>query len=293
MKALIYRLVTDPLMRFALLGSLVYAGINYLNDDRQEHLIVIDRGFQEDLATEYAEEYLHTPDQDDNAALVQEEVEHEVLYRQATSLRLDEDDPVIRKRMIQKMRLILEGDVDPGLPDHDTLAAWHHQHAERYMDEGRTTFRTLYFGREDDHLTAKERAVAALEQIGDTPSARIEDDPFLAGKHFRERDDAAIDRIFGPGFAVALAQAPVGTWHGPLVSPYGMHLVLVETRRPQTLLPLEAVEAEVRHEWHSAMLDKKVAEAIATLVARYDVNIEAYDPRTDPGVQQLSAQHME
>ena len=67
---------------------------------------------------------------------------------------------------------------------------------------------------------------------------------------------------------------PLGTWAGPLVSPFGRHLVWVHDKYPEQMPPLDAiwsqVAAEVMHERAAAQLDS----GLQRLRRVYDIRIE-------------------
>lgn len=85
-------------------------------------------------------------------------------------------------------------------------------------------------------------------------------------------------RLFGEGFARQLEPLPLGTWSGPVRSPYGLHLVLVEARSEPFLPPLEAVRAEVAREVAAERARAAHEAFVAGLRERYQVVVEMPAP---------------
>jgi peptidyl-prolyl cis-trans isomerase C len=271
MRQRLRRWLRDPLMRFLIGGGLLSLALGGLGIKDPSRLIVVDDELTTSLAAEYAEEFLHTPDDAQMRHLVQEHIENEVLYREALRYGLEKDDPVIRKRLIQKMRLVLEGDNEPRPPDRTTLKAWHAAHAERYTIGEHLTFRVLTFSRVRDGIPTVERARNALAALQRQGAPIPASDPFLAGDRFSGKDASAIASVFGSDFSEALGQLPAGPWSGPVQSPYGHHLVQISSREPARLMTLEECETEVRSDWYREMQETRVASAMNRLVADYDV----------------------
>jgi len=75
-------------------------------------------------ATIFAGENRRQPTDEDLKALLFAYVEEQALMREAQRLGLGNDDTIIRRRLAQKMRFLIE-DVDvPKEPDEATLNAW-------------------------------------------------------------------------------------------------------------------------------------------------------------------------
>jgi hypothetical protein len=58
-----------------------------------------------------------TPTPVEVAATLRVELDEERLYREALALGLDRDDPIVRRRLIQKLRFVHEDLGEPGEPD--------------------------------------------------------------------------------------------------------------------------------------------------------------------------------
>jgi hypothetical protein len=114
LRALAGRALRAPLLHFALLGGagfllepLVAGEGTALRIERQP--IALDAAKRDELIRSYTAETGRAPDAPTVAALVEEALDDEVLFREARARGLHEIDSVVRQRLVQNMRF-LEGD---------------------------------------------------------------------------------------------------------------------------------------------------------------------------------------
>ena len=83
-----------------------------------------------------------------------------------------------------------------------------------------------------------------------------------------------IGRDMGRDFVQQLIGAPVGSWHGPLVSSFGLHLVYIEKRIDSELPVLDEVRKRVLRDWTSEKRQQVNEANYQELHKRYQVIIE-------------------
>ena len=83
--------------------------------------------------------------------------------------------------------------------------------------------------------------------------------------------DREIARHFGSRFTQALSGLPVGSWQGPVASPYGLHLVYVHERTPAQVPALSEIRAEVVARTRQKLADDWLAFRLLQLRGQYDV----------------------
>lgn len=139
-----------------------------------------------------------------------------------------ESDPVVRRRLAQRMRLHLEAQVDAHPPTEAEIAAWIRSHAAGDAAPAGVRFDHLFFSSRPNGDTARIRAVDALERLraGDDSVAGDAAPVQMTGW----TTYAGAARYWGPAFAAGLEGAPLGEWMGPFASPFGAHVVLVRER---------------------------------------------------------------
>jgi parvulin-like peptidyl-prolyl isomerase len=83
-----------------------------------------------------------------------------------------------------------------------------------------------------------------------------------------------VDKLFGAEFTAALATQPVGSWSGPIRSPYGLHLVFVHAATTARPPALEDVRAQVERRFVAEQRAERVAMLLTELRAAYEIRVE-------------------
>src|SRR5690606_15443184 len=101
-----------------------------------------------------------------------------------------------------------------------------------------------------------------------------EGDASLLPAALEDASASEIARVFGADFAAALDALPVGGWHGPLRSSFGVHLVELRARTPGRRPTLDEARAARERDWLRAQAEAATDSFYAALRERYDVRIE-------------------
>ena len=268
------KLIRQPLLHFFALGAALFVLFGLVNSGEGEAPgeIVIDANRIEALVARFDRTWQRPPTQEELEALIDSYVREEILYREALALGLDQDDPVVRQRMAQKLEFMFEGDMR--LPEDADLVEWLETHPDQYRASPQYAFEQVFFNpeRHGDRLEQTVREALAAIDSGENPVAG---DPTLLPGQVELSSTLRIERLFGPDFVAGLAGRPVGTWAGPVRSPYGLHLVRIERFEPGYLPPLDEVRAAVERDWLQAESDRAKQAFYQVLRDRYEVRIDA------------------
>ena len=270
----------SPLLVFLLLGSGLFAVERWLAAGNDARRVVTVTNEQVDaLRARWDAQWGRAPTDRELQGLIDEAVREEILYREALRMSLDRDDPIVRRRLAQKMTFMLEDNSDVQEPARREVEAYFTAHAERYREAARTTFQHVFLS--DDAREALPRDAAGLLQAlrdGPEGSWRAAGDPFALLREYAERTDREIAEIFGPGFSTALAGLAAGDWHGPVTSAHGTHLVRVLARSTPRTPGLEGVRERVAQDLLEARRRAQNAAALEALRERYEVRLPDLDP---------------
>ncbi len=216
--------------------------------------IVITPGQVERLSQAWTRTHLRPPSSEELAGLVDEEIDEEILYREAVALGLDRDDLAIRRRLAVKMEFLAEDAAAAANPSEEQLEVFLREHPDKFAAEPLTTLSQVFVSRSrrGEPATAEATHLLALlngkggshwESLGDSA-------PFPT--QFQAATAADIARHFGHEFPTKLAALPVGAWSGPVESKYGLHLILIRERQPGRIPPLKQIRESVVNEWRAA-----------------------------------------
>ena len=274
----IKKLLKEPLAHFFMLGLLLFVLYAVVNNDsgRSAEEIVIDQARMSGLIVNFEKTWQRPPTAEEQQSLVDAWVREEVLYREGIAIGFDIGDPVIRRRVAQKMSFVADG-VVPDSPEEAELETWLAANVEDYMVPAFFTLQQVYIDpqRHADDLDAFVNSILSSLDAG--ADARSLGDSTLLPAELMSSSSVELTRVFGSDFAAALAETPVGDWQGPIRSGYGLHFVKIAehiaTREPQ----LEEVRAAVERDLLSEQ-SQKINEAFyAALLERYTVRIESVE----------------
>lgn len=275
----------EPLVHFVA-GALVLFAVERAVTSRPHRgasdarRIVVSDAFVRGLAARQRAMTGRAPAAAETEALVGDYVRDEALERSAREMGLDVGDPIVRRRLVQKMEFVVAGEVELPSPDDAALDRWRIEHADSLRTAPTVTFTQVFFSRDRRGARAADDARAARPDViarGDDAVAM--GDPFVAGHRFTALTPRDVASTFGEGFAHALETVTTNAWSGVIESPYGAHLARVTARDPGRLPPLDEVRESVRQQWVDATRTARTREAIARLVAEYTVVRVPEDPR--------------
>jgi hypothetical protein len=252
------RLLREPLLHFLFIGAVLFGVYHHLQpaheaaaSSKQIQLSLDDLA---QLALLFQSQWKREPTAPELERLMETKVQTEILYREALAMGLDKDDEIVKRRMAQKMRFLAE-DTAPREPTTAELKSWYAKNSGKFAMPARVSFRHLYFSPDRRAAHARDDAVKAMAQLaGLTEDAKIAGslaDPFPFQEYYRDRGTDFLGKEFGPQFALAVAKLTIGSWHGPIESGYGWHLVFVESTIPGHVPDFEEVEPDLKTAWLS------------------------------------------
>jgi hypothetical protein len=172
------------------------------------------------------------------------------LIAAARDVGLADEDVVLRRYLAELARLALARPAATDLPDEDELRAWIAAHPERFASPAHVRARQVYLSASRRGATLARDATMLLEDLRarGVSAARAGSlgDPFARGSVVVGTHDA-LARAFGEDFASALDTLPVGSWQGPVESPFGLHLVWIEQRAAAHAPAFEDVRGRALH----------------------------------------------
>jgi hypothetical protein len=273
------RLLKEPLLHFLLIGAVLFMvyGLFVKPSGGERGEIIVTQGQIEALATAFAKTWQRPPTSDELTGSIRAQVREEVYAREAVAMGLDRDDPVIRRRLQQKLEFISNDLVAERQATDAELDAYLQAHPEVFRAEARFTFRQVYLNPEKHRSTLERDAKRLLDQLNNLNSKA---DPATSGdatmlEHslvaLRSGDVA---KMFGDVFAAQIDKLTPGQWQGPIESGYGLHLVLIDERVAGGLPKLDQVRDAVQREWANAQRLAANESFYQALLKRYQVTIE-------------------
>lgn len=284
------KLLKEPLLHFLLagLGLFILFGIVGGDEDSyDDKVIIVDRDalltFAQFRARAFdpggAGTFLDNLSPEELQRLVDEYVREEALYREALALGVDQNDYVIKRRMIQSIEFITNGFVTASVnPTDAEIEAYYEAHLDDYYISPFATFTHVYFGKsardaEEAAVLAEAKLVELNREKVPFAKAPAHGDLFPYFLNYVEREPEIVAAHFGETMAKQLFELEPddSQWRGPFESPYGYHLVLLTKKVEGRYADLAEVYASVRSDVEQEAIDTLQEEAIRAIVGTYEV----------------------
>ena len=250
-------LLREPLIHFLLIGAALFLLFEVFDDPvgPQSSRVVITNGQIAFLKASFTRIRQHSPTEQELQGLIDGYVREEIFYREALALGLEKDDPVIRRRLRQKLELMSDDLAAITIPTDDQLQQFVETHPEIFRTEPRIAFRHVFLDiaqRGNAALDEAARLLAVLSDAGSDSNSETLGDRLMLPKTFQLTHASEIAKLFGESFSRELINSKPGQWIGPAQSGYGLHLVLVTEHVASRLPRLDEIRKTAEWEWTAA-----------------------------------------
>ncbi|GAA6180150.1 hypothetical protein NBRC116594_15880 [Shimia sp. NS0008-38b] len=261
----------DPFFHFAVLAGAVFGYFHLIDasPDAEPDNITFSVEEVAVLAARMQKTLSRPPSPDEVTQYLDQLVTEEALVREALALGMDQGDGVIRQRLAQKMRFLVDGAAQAAVPDPDVLRAYFDENQRRYATAQTYTFTQVFFG----NLENPDELTTALEALNAGA------DPATVGERtglpstLTEASARQVEGVFGRGFVPVLDPLTLNVWSGPVTSAFGVHAVKVTSVAPEVVPAFEEVQAAVLTDWRDAQAAILQQDMLVELVAQYEVTL--------------------
>jgi hypothetical protein len=275
-------LLREPLVRFFLIGGAIYVlyGLIGNTDEAVTDDIVVSAPQIQRMAQAWEKTRMRPPTQGELRALVDDYVQEEVYYREAVALGFDQDNPIIRRVLRQKMEFLGDAYQADQKPTDEELQAYLSANEALFRSDLDVSLTHIYFSSDQRGQEAARDAERVLAELrtnygGHMVAAQELGDPFPL-----ETDHASLSRRdivgrFGSRFADQLEIIETGSWQGPVTSGYGEHLVYIRARTLPATPKLADVRNDVTLAWREDQRRINSSEFYQRLRDGYTLTVEA------------------
>ena len=265
-------MMREPLLHFLLGGaglfllfSLVDESSRVANDE-----IVVTAGQIDHIVSIFQKTRQRPPTSDELRGLIDNFIVEEVLYREAVAIGLDQDDTIIRRRLRQKMEFLLD-DFTVVEPTDADLQLFLDNNPDQFRKDAIISFEQVYLNE-----YSRDKAESALVRL---QSGEVERPDELSESHLlpyrlNEASESTVSAQFGETFKTLLFGLEVGQWTGPVVSPFGIHLVRIETTVPGRVPDLQEIRKAVERDWLTDFRSGAQQKILEQMMSEYTVTIE-------------------
>jgi len=286
------KFLKEPLVQFLLIALVLLGGERWINAEDyayDQYLIQVDdqqllqfmqlraKTFRPDQA----EAALAALGSEERQRLVDDYARDEVLFREAMALNLDNNDQIIRRRLIQKMDYLAQGFYDEAEPlTEQDLRDYYADNQQAYKKAAEATFTHVFISMQN--RPSEEAQAMANKLLGQLNAEQVPfenasryGERFLYNRNYVNREDDEIGSHFGQSFQETLfALNTAGQWQGPVQSSYGWHLVLLVKNTAAYLPEFEEISSAVFADAQRQQQREVKRQAIDKLMAKYQIEIE-------------------
>ena len=271
------KILHEPLLHFFLAGVcifLLYAIIGPDTRTPDDNDIIVDKDRIDQLKAIGQRLTNREPTPDELGRLVEDYLFEELYYREARSLGLEQDDQIVRRRLVQKMTFLVESIAELSQPPAAELMEWYHAHPALYRTEPTLSIKHIYFSQDRRGEQAGKDALSALsrlDNISETAEQVKLGDAFMLNHEFSAVSHSQLSRLFGSDFATMLFTLPEGNWQGPVMSGYGYHLVYVFDLKKAKPIPFDESKTQILQDWQREKLEQAKKEMLDELKNKYEI----------------------
>ena len=269
------QILRDPLVHFLLIGLglfLLYGRVATEGSDSRT--IEITGARVDEMARQFQAVWSRPPTVSEMQGLIDTYIHDEVLYREGLAMGLDADDPVIKRRVRQKVDVISEEIGNQQAPTDAELNDYLANNSDDFRRAPILSFEQVFFSGDAPADVVERQSREALARLneGAAPASVGQATMLPATVTLMPADLVARD--FGEEFTKRLESLPLNVWHGPIASGMGAHLVRITGRKPSELPPLAAIRPQVQREWENQRRERNRAEAYQAMLKNYRVVID-------------------
>ena len=266
----------EPLLHFLIIGTAIFAVFSIANKEEAAdsgNKIVVSSAEIKRLSDSWSKRRNRPPSEFELQSLIDSYIKEEIYYREALSLGLDQNDTIIRRRLMQKMEFLSNDLAELNQPDETELNKYFVDNENKYKIPARISFTHIYFSLDKRGARALEDSKLVLTEL-DAPRAPELGDRFMMEYDFVRDTPSEVTRLFGSGFAEQLFALETNTWQGPIASGYGYHLVRINEKIDARVPELASVIEKVRTDFMFEQRQKTNKEIYDKFKERYEIVIE-------------------
>jgi len=138
--------IREPFIHFLLLGAAIFAAHRLVSAraDNQPGKIVITQGDITSIVIGFSRTWQPPPTREELDGLIRDRVREEVYYREAMAMGLDRNDPIIRRRLQQKLQFVTDDVAAPAEPTDAELSEYLKAQADVFRVDRTFTFSQVY-----------------------------------------------------------------------------------------------------------------------------------------------------
>lgn len=263
----------DPLFHFLILGGILFvlSSLWGATDSGDKEIIITPSG-QKHLANLFEITWQRPPTKIELNNLIEEYIREEIYYREALTLKLDENDTIVRRRMRQKLEFMQEDLSALTPPTEDDLKLYFENNRDNYKTDHIMSFRQILVSSNILKQDSPEY-LSVLEKVNAGQDPATLSRSSLLPISIKQERQASISNIFGYDFFQQISKLDKGKWLGPVISSFGTHMVYVSRDMPAKPMSLDQARAKVSVDFMRSKREKASEDYYQNLRRKYKITV--------------------
>ena len=276
-------LIREPLVWFFIIGSAIFIMKGLWTEKPVDYQIRITEKDVSRIRSQWEAQSSKPLSDKELKSLIDGHVREEMLYREAIRLGLDQNDVIIRRRLVQKLKFLVEDVSKVRNPTDAVLREFFEKHSDKYFLPARISFSHLYFNTEKRGAALSNDLRMTMARLNEKAGNKVlseikwlgSGDPFMLPSTYKELTQSEAANLLGHAFANAIFKLNADNlWHGPVSSGFGEHLVRITGITPARQPDFEKVKKLVAKDFATAQRAKAAKDLINELEKKYRVFID-------------------
>jgi hypothetical protein len=276
---MIRTVLKDPFVHFIILGFLVFiiADKEFIFPSEAastENTILISGGVEQLIQLKFKANQGRLPNDSESTFLIENYIREEILVRESIKLGLDQDDHVIRSRLVELIDSIGLANNKVGTPNDIQLKELALKNPIRYSTGGSFSIEQVFLGNEpsEEFILNTQQSI----EKGTSPSSLGVRSKFTFRLNYATKE--AIIGMFGLNFFNTLMNNEIGPWSAPMRSPAGIHLVRIVSKVDPIVPPVDQIRDMLISDWDSLQKRQILDDIYQGYRSKYQV---VYDQKSN------------
>ncbi len=170
------KFLREPLVHFVAAGAVLFAAYAWFDRDQASsdsiEPVTVTEGDVQWLVETWRRQWMREPGPAEVRGMIADLVDEELMAREALEMGLEKDDTVVRRRLAQKLKFLVEDTSRLVEPSDAELRAYYAGHADRFQPGTTVSFTQVFFNPSDrvDAEADAEASLVALRNDAALPS---------------------------------------------------------------------------------------------------------------------------
>lgn len=273
MKSL-YKILKEPLLHFILLAGVLFVVYGILNPQPEfdENEIVMTQERILSISSKFAKKWNRAPTDSELKSLIDQYILTEAYYKEALKLGLDKSDPMIKRRMRQKMEFFTSDALSLIDVEDETLKKYLQKYPEKFTQDARYTFEQIYIN-PNKHLDNLKEHINTIRQSIHNGEDVVSDSLFLE-RYYKDITSSRLRNEFGDAFVQSLDTLSLDDWSESIESGLGVHFVKMKKVIHSKLYTLDEAREAVLREYMYEKRKEIISLEQQNILNKYRIKID-------------------